>query len=421
MNSRLYRRVKEIIYLLTFVLSVVIKWTYNGIEGPFSFIVSNQIIYLPALLMICLMYFHYRHYHNIFIQTRFQSLSEVRKQHFRSNFLEAVQFLGWQLVIAVILGFHVFTLESFYALGIICISLFLLYIAYIMIYMTILEVTNYYYYAFCTCGILLIAYRIIIYNGLGLGAYTLSYDGIEQNYILIGAYLFIILCCIIFLKFYFWERKSLRVSKKMMAFIICVFTEILSEIFLMNQSLSPTSFTLNNYFGILQNNELFVILLWLLPKIILIYSTFVIFCERYRMNYIFYAVRIINKRKWVHRIMKELYIFITGVVVSKLLFHCLFYQVLSFSLIGVSIEYLLYIFSWLCILIVVYLIGKTESIFNYIMIIYIFVNSFVGIMKIYSLQWLLLNNNLINYLVFLVFIASAYCIIVYLMNHHEYY
>lgn len=113
MNSRLYNRIKSCLYIFAFMISIAMKWTVPGEDGPFAFIVINQIIYFPMLLMIGFMYFHYRYYRNTFIQTRFKSLQEVRYHHFQSNISEAIEFLVWQIVIAIILGFQTFSIGKF--------------------------------------------------------------------------------------------------------------------------------------------------------------------------------------------------------------------------------------------------------------------------------------------------------------------
>lgn len=421
MNSQLYNRIKSVVYIVTFIISVVIRWTYFGDDGPFAFTVINQIIYIPMLFMIGLMYFHYRYYHNTFIQTRYSSLQEVRRHHFQSNILESLEFLVWQLIIAIILGFHIFTLESFYSLAVIIVTLLLMYMAYTLIYTTILEITKQYYYAFVTCGILLIAYRIIVLTSLHLGSYALTYDGLDGNYILIIAYLFVIVGCIVVNQFYFQQNRKIRIDKKIMMLVSYIFIEIVSELFLRNQSLVDTSLSLNNYFGFMQSNELFITLLWMIPKMMLLYIGFMMFCERYRLNYTFYAVRIKSKRKWVYKIMKEIYLFIMIVVCSKLIFHCLFYQVFDLSLLLVSCQYFLYIVALLSLLIVGYIITRSESIFNSMTIVYVIVVTFVGIMRISPLQFLLLDDSFITTLCYLCFIFVIYNIIVYLMNHHEYY
>lgn len=421
MNSQLYKRVKWIVYLSTFVISIWMKWNSYDPQGTFPFIVINQILFIPVLLMLGLMYFQYRYHHNVFIQTRFQSLHDVRKHHFKTNILEAIEFSLWQLVIAAILGFHDFSFESCYALFITIITIILYYIAYAVIYTSILEIFNHYYYAFGICAILMVAYRIIVYGQLRLGSYTLSLEGIVQNYLLIVAYLFVIVGSLSFTKLYFQQKILIRINRKTFMIIACVFIELFSEILLRNQSLSYTSFSLINYFGFMQNNELFIILIWLLPKIVLLYVGFMIFVERYRLNYTFYAVRINNKRRWVDRVMKELCLFLIILVVNKLVFHCLYYQVFNISLLWATIEYFLYSLSWLSLLIVAYIIGKSESVFNYFMIVYIITNAFIGILQISSLQFLLLDSTLMASIIFLIFIICAYNITVYLMNHHEYY
>lgn len=421
MNSRLYNRIKSCLYIFAFMISIAMKWTVPGEDGPFAFIVINQIIYFPMLLMIGFMYFHYRYYRNTFIQTRFKSLQEVRYHHFQSNISEAIEFLVWQLVIAIILGFQTFSLESFYSLAVIILTLLLMYLAYTMIYTTILEITKQYYYAFITCGVLLIAFRIIVHTQLSLGSYTLTYEGLSGNYILIVAYLFVIICCVVINKLYFNQKRKLRIDKRIMMLAGCIFVEIVSELFLRNQSLIDTSLSLNNYYGFMQSNELFVTLIWVIPKIMLMYIGFMMFCERYRLNYTFYAVRIKSKRKWVHQIMKELYLFIFIVVCSKFVFHCLFYQVFDFSLVLMSCQYFFYSIVLLSLLIVGYIITKSESIFNSIIIAYVIIVTFIGMMEIVPLQFLLLDDHLITTLCYLCFIFIIYNIIVYLMNHHEYY
>ena len=75
------------------------------------------------LLMIGFMYFHYRYYRNTFIQTRFKSLQEVNHHHFQSNISEAIEFLVWQLVIAIIPRVSdIFIGKFFYSLAVIILT-----------------------------------------------------------------------------------------------------------------------------------------------------------------------------------------------------------------------------------------------------------------------------------------------------------
>lgn len=411
MNTRLYKNLKIIIYIISFI---------NIIFGKLMFDISSleylgsTVFLLPAIFLCLLFFFHFRYYTNTFVKVRFHTQRKYMISHYKSIYKECILFASLQFILAIIFDLNIYSFENAISAFLIYLLIISTYLVLGSIYMTCFVIKERFGLCFILDMIFILIYKFYVTWWLQYGYYILDFKGIDQNINLIIFNILIIGSSILInMKKKYFIRS---INQNILLILGYSLLEFLSTYYLSSYTVNYSNFSFHTL-ELLNNSEIIIsLLLWILPKIFIICILFKKIYDDYKSHLIFYIVRINNKKLWLNQLYIQCIRICFICTFVKVIITIFIYQRFDMSVLYSAILYFLYLLFHLSILFVLYLFFKDESLLNYYLFIYVLLIVMGYITQMFD--FILISHHVFIYVFILLL---GYLISVYLINHDEYY